>query len=571
MFRAAILVVITLTLTVLSAGSAVAGGTLTVTRTDDPAPGECTPSDCSLREAILAVNGGVTSSISLPNGVYVIEQEGAGENDGVTGDFDITKPVIINGANSTDTIINAQEKERIFDIFPDAETTITNVTIANGLTASGGDGGGIRAQSDITLAQVNVMNNTANADFGGGLVVTGGLEAHLTNVSFTGNTSNLGGGGISTYVNTILTVEYGSFRDNTSGNGGAIRAVGSAALRNLVITDNTATFAGGGLDIGYGIGPTVLLEDSEVSGNHANNRGGGVAIGGNATIQRTLISDNTAGERGGGIFNQGTALTVINTTVSGNSANGNGGGISNGELGAGEFSGVHMTISNNTADADGENGGDGGGVFNAGAGNFEIKSTILAGNHDATSDPDCFGEVRLDDRNIVGVASDGCDLLGVGAGDLLDTDPLIGPLVDNGGPTRTHGLLVGSPAVDHGTESPPTDQRGFPRPFGEDADLGAYEAGSLIWGDNNCAGGITPADALPLLYKLADIAQLTSAGDICPAQGDNLDYVTWGNLDCAGGLEQADAVAVLLYVAMGDRVAGVDCPVIGTLLSFLLQ
>lgn len=141
-FRIVILIFVTLTLTMISAGRAVAGGTLTVTRTDDPAPGECTPGDCSLREAILAVNGGVTSSITLPVGVYQIQQEGAGENDGATGDFDITKPVMILGANSTDTIIDANEIERAFDIFPDAEVTISGVTIANGVTAPGGDGGG---------------------------------------------------------------------------------------------------------------------------------------------------------------------------------------------------------------------------------------------------------------------------------------------------------------------------------------------------------------------------------------------------------------------------------------------
>jgi hypothetical protein len=60
--------------------------------------------------------------------------------------------------------------------------------------------------------------------------------------------------------------------------------------------------------------------------------------------------------------------------------------------------------------------------------------------------------------------------------DLPGTDPLLGPLADNGGPSETHALLPGSPAIDAG---PPTceatDQRGVPRPQEAACDIGAYE------------------------------------------------------------------------------------------------
>ena len=118
------------------------GATLTVTRTDDPAPDGCQPGNCSLREAILAANdSGGADTITLPAGTFTIDIDGAGENDGLTGDFDITGGVTIQGAGGDQTIIDAMHRERIFDIFPDSNTSITGVTLTNGQTASGGDGG----------------------------------------------------------------------------------------------------------------------------------------------------------------------------------------------------------------------------------------------------------------------------------------------------------------------------------------------------------------------------------------------------------------------------------------------
>jgi hypothetical protein len=62
-------------------------------------------------------------------------------------------------------------------------------------------------------------------------------------------------------------------------------------------------------------------------------------------------------------------------------------------------------------------------------------------------------------------------------GDQPSTDPLVGPLADNGGPTLTHALLEGSPAIDAGDDSvcPAVDQRGIARPQGAACDVGSYE------------------------------------------------------------------------------------------------
>ena len=77
--------------------------------------------------------------------------------------------------------------------------------------------------------------------------------------------------------------------------------------------------------------------------------------------------------------------------------------------------------------------------------------------------------------------NDGTDQTGV-------ADPLVGALADNGGPTDTHDLLKGSPAIDTGVSGfcPAIDQRGAPRPFdgdgqnGAECDIGAVEAGALL-------------------------------------------------------------------------------------------
>jgi hypothetical protein len=64
----------------------------------------------------------------------------------------------------------------------------------------------------------------------------------------------------------------------------------------------------------------------------------------------------------------------------------------------------------------------------------------------------------------------------IGPGDLPGVAPLLGPLANNGGPTDTHALLAGSPAIDAGGICAPTDQRGVTRPQGPACDIGAFEA-----------------------------------------------------------------------------------------------
>jgi hypothetical protein len=154
-------------------------------------------------------------------------------------------------------------------------------------------------------------------------------------------------------------------------------------------------------------------------------------------------------------------LTVINSTISGNSADDYGGGLANGSLG---LMIVNSTVSGNSAATCG-------GVC---GGTVEIGNTILNANTSGNID----GTVTSDGYNLS--SDDGGGLL-TGPGDQINTDPLLGPLQNNGGPTFTHALLPGSPAIDTGdpnfTPPPFNDQRGCPfdRVFNGRIDMGSFE------------------------------------------------------------------------------------------------
>ena len=146
-------------------------------------------------------------------------------------------------------------------------------------------------------------------------------------------------------------------------------------------------------------------------------------------------------------------MSLINCTLAFNSGNGGAGGLG----GAGDPVG-----------ASGANGSAAGGFTTIGG---SLVNTLLASN-----DPGGNGAGTVNDGGH-NLSSDGTCAFSA-TGSLNDTDPMIGPLTDNGGPTLTMALLPGSPAIDAGDSAaaPPTDQRGFPRPAGAAADIGAYRS-----------------------------------------------------------------------------------------------
>jgi CSLREA domain-containing protein len=244
----------------------------------------------------------------------------------------------------------------------------------------------------------------------------------------------------------------------------------------VTIGDLTVRNGVGGILVGQAT-TTLNVLRATFSGN--TNRG--IRNFGPLNVTDVTFSGNTIGAGGsGGALAVGGPTTLTNVTFSGNSAGTSGGAI---------WTEASLTINNativrNTADIDGD-GGDGGGIY-WDAGTTTLRNTILADNADssaATKHPDCSGPLTSDGYNLIEDTT-GCSISGTQVGDVTGSDPGLGPLQDNGGPTDTHALPSTSPAFDAGNPAPPgsgplaciaTDQRGVARPQFTRCDIGAFE------------------------------------------------------------------------------------------------
>lgn len=241
-------------------------------------------------------------------------------------------------------------------------------------------------------------------------------------------------------------------------------------ILGLTIQNSVAGNAGGAI---RNVSEILYLEGVNIQDSTAP-RGGGIYTGpdGRAQIWSSAIINNSATgdpgqERGGGIFNSGETV-VINTTISGNTAGDLGGGVFN----EGDFASVFSTIADNVTEA-----GLAGGIHQIVGSGAQFFGTIIAGN----SSGDCGG-IFIESLGY-NVSTSDCNL--IDPTDSPDTDPLLGPLQDNGGPTLTHALLEGSPAIDFADNELfcldiGIDQTGTIRPIDGDGDGSAIcDAGAF--------------------------------------------------------------------------------------------
>jgi hypothetical protein len=271
-----------------------------------------------------------------------------------------------------------------------------------------------------------------------------------------------------TLENVQLHNGCASFTDGT-GAGGAIFNAGSLTLMLSNLSGNAASKSAGAIQNDG----TLTLLTSTVSGNTGTDgAGGGIVNTGTFLSKQSTISGNTTPGAGGAMYNPGTT-TMGNSTISGNEADGTGGGLQNEAIAT--LSNVTVTANTGTASAGSP--GFGGGIFKN-AGTVTLGNTIVAKQ---TKGTDCEGTIVSNGHNL---DSDGsCKVL---ASDLTSLNPQLGVLTNNGGPTQTHALLVGSPAIDHGDDAicaaepvDDVDQRGISRPrnggISLTCDIGAYE------------------------------------------------------------------------------------------------
>jgi len=444
--------------------------TTRVTNTNDSGPG-------SLRQALADATDGDTINFDPAlNGRNIVL---------TTAELAIDKSIAINGpgTNLLGVYRSSQTSFRIFHIMSGVSARIAGLTISSGDGDQQGGGGILNDHAVLTMDRCAVQNSFDEK--GGGLYNDGsGGSARLTilNSSVSGNGAHLAGGGIyndaSNDGNATLTImnstidrnsaAYNGFPFGGGEGGGIYNDVGTVTITNSVVSDNSAGVSvefpvgtGGGIS-NYG---TLTISNSTITSNQVELVGGGIANAGTLTITNSTISGNRANGqhdgqpygRGGGISG---SVTLTNSTLSGNYGNLSGGGIN----GGGSI--TNSTISGNSS----------GGISVTGT--LEIGNTILKAGPAGPNISNNGGTVTSRGYNI---SSDDAGGLLTGPGDEIDTDPLLGPLGDHGGPTLTHMPMRGSPAIDAGdpnfTPPPDHDQRGacFYRVFGGRIDVGSVE------------------------------------------------------------------------------------------------
>jgi RTX calcium-binding nonapeptide repeat (4 copies) len=280
------------------------------------------------------------------------------------------------------------------------------------------------------------------------------------------------------------------------GAGGSILQVNAStpagldvSISGVALTDNEATASSGGAIGVYSYtGPAnVTLSRVTISGNTVTgpapyyDSGGGISFkslgAGSLTIENSTIAGNSAPDDGGGVFVSDGELSIVNSTLSGNAAGDRGGGVYVGEPFIETTVIANSTVTGNSA-------ANGGGI-NEDQYGATLRGAIVAGNA-GTINPDLNNGPWATSFSLIGDTT-GATIENDG-GNLLNVDPKLKPLKDNGGPTDTHAFKK-SPARNAMPQSqaPNKDQRGVSRrrapdpglgePPGrpDDADIGAYE------------------------------------------------------------------------------------------------
>ncbi len=287
----------------------------------------------------------------------------------------------------------------------------------------------------------------------------------------------------------------------------------------------------------------LTITSSAVTGNVATtNLAGGIyhQNGTLAIINSTIFGNSATANSSGGIFNGGGTVTIINSTISGNSAANLGGGIG---TNVGALTLINSTISDNSS-------GSGGNGINIISTTVNIRNSLIAENIGSASGPDVFGALTSLGYNLIGNNS-GATITPT-TGDLIGTpaspiNPLLAPLGNYGGPTQTHALLPGSPALNAGNNcvltnscasnnlgyNLTTDQRGagFNRQVGSAVDIGAFESRGFtlaILSGNNQSAGVSSAFANPLRVTVT----ATGAGE--PVTGGKATFTPPGSGASAG-------------------------------------
>lgn len=410
--------------------------TIVVTNTDNAGPG-------SLRQAVL------DAGFSMTPDTITFDPSLSGSTITLSSLITINTPMSIVGPGADKLTISGNKATRIFTINGPGQIAVnlSDLTLANGsaTTTLTGDRG----------AAINITDESVS----------------LTGMVLTGNSTGARGGAIAISGQNgpgVLNITKSTIQNNTTttGGGGVFIGNATATITESTIANNTTTGTsqGGGVffDIAAATTPSLLIDRVTINGNTAGS-GGGITILSGATTTTTNLSAVPA--------------IIRNSTISGNratAATGGGGGIHLQAFGN-NFQLQNSTLAFNTATGSIGGGGIAWSTSTASAtpGTVTIESTIIS-NNSAGVGPDV--------RTAVGLMTANSSLIfDLAAQNVIENGPVIGdplllPLANNGGPTQTHALTAGSPAIDFGsnTINLTVDQRGLSRVVNL-PDVGAYE------------------------------------------------------------------------------------------------
>jgi hypothetical protein len=364
-------------------------------------------------------------------------------------------------------------------------STISSNTVSSVRDAAGGaiqDCCGV-VGGHVTISDTTISGNTATTTTGqafGGAIANNDATLSITRTTFsdnsatqTGNSGSGGVGGSAIVSHGVVDIDLTLFHHNTTtaarnlaGGSGTIEfcctSSGSLAINHSAFDHNSVDTPGGssGAAVSASGGTKTSISNSTFESN---------SVAGPGSVGGAIHIDAPTGT---------TPFPITNSTFTGNSATGItsvGGGVvlDGGGSGSDPFALVNDTINGNTApSASGAN------LFVRRSQTATVVNTIVAG----TTADNCHlepGAVLTDaGHNLDDGTPSTCGFTAA-AGDVVGADPKLGPIGDNGGPTRTEALLTGSPALDAASNAscPTTDQRGLPRTSTVDpvCDIGAFE------------------------------------------------------------------------------------------------
>ena len=467
-----------------------------------------TGSAIAINHDLTIVGAGASSTTVNANQTSGVFTVGAGHNVAISG-------LTITGGKLTGGSVKGA------GINTSGNLTLNGVTVTNNSveSASGGTpaGGGIEVTAgNLSVSNSQITGNVARADAGGGFPEGAGIDdsgGGLVNVSGSQVTSNVAstgagggvpaGGGIHFGGSGTLAISASSLSQNsalTGGGGGAAEGGGLASdgggvvtLTGSTVSANSASMADAGAADGGGIANfagSLAIANSTISANIALSpaaggvptaQGAGVLSSGPLAITSSTVTGNTAnassaGTAQGGAVDVSGSATISNSTITGNSASTTGTGTSDGG-GVSASTSQPVTLTSSTIDANsaaGGSGGSNGANLFAGVATLPSVENSIVSSGNGAGGTNCSGNVTSQGHNVDSGKSCGF----TAAGDQQGTDAQLGPLQDNGGPTQTQAVHVGSPVIDaaNTADCPATDQRGVARPQGPACDIGALEA-----------------------------------------------------------------------------------------------